>query len=337
MQPETIRPADLSKLEAAIAQAITQAQQEAANEATAQALAQRTAQQQAVNRFRLPFDDATAAVLPALGFRFEGDDLNPIAWFHYQDMVIEMRENSQSTHCETWTYKAQRRGVEVSRTNAHVYPNKSWVGYSTSEQRGRDFLVWLHEASHAPTPEPPVSETNHFGNYLNQKYREQFIKAAMKGTLTGLTHTGLEAGACLQTALFAIETAEQVLALMEATPLQRQVLKVLSLEQLTDWLDSKPAGDLVGSLNNEDHPVCRYLKTKGLELAFSNVALITEHGVCVLGNEGTYTVPNELPLDLVGAWLPAVLDWKTFDPDTQADFPTFTAGEVLEFLQPFQR
>jgi hypothetical protein len=81
----------------------------------------------------------------------------------------------------------------------------------------------------------------------SKRQREKLIQAAMKGTLTGLTHTGVKAGACLQTALFAIETAEQVLALMDATPLQRKVLSVLSLEQFTEWLHSHPGADCLCS------------------------------------------------------------------------------------------
>jgi len=253
-------------------------------------------------------------------------------------MTIAIRATRRSgDHCQSWTLSATCNNIVVLTKLLHVYP-PNWGGHRTSEQLGQDFLVWLDTARNTPTPAPTAKETGTYADFrADQKQRERFIREALKGTLTGLTHTGVEAGACLQTALFAIETAEQVLTLMDTTPLQRQVLGVLSLEQFTHWLSRLSPLAVVGSLNNQDHPVCRYLKEKGLELAFSNIALYDEHGVCVLGNDGTFPLPSELPLDLVGAWLPALLDWKTFDPDIESTFPTFTALEVLEFLQPFQR
>ena len=159
----------------------------------------------------------------------------------------------------------------------------------------------------------------------------------MQGTLIGLTHTGLNTEASLQAALFALETADQVLTLIDATPVQRPVLSVLTLEQFTEWLNRQPYEAVAGSLDKEDHPVCRYLQQHGATLTVSNLALYDDSGACVLGNDRVDPPAHELPLDLVGAWLPALLHWKTCDFDIGTDYATCTAREVLRFLELFQR
>ncbi|MBD2035313.1 hypothetical protein H6F76_09770 [Leptolyngbya sp. FACHB-321] len=230
---------------------------------------------------------------------------------------------------------ATRSHVVVKDYLTYVYPNRNWTSYQTPEQEGRAFLLFLHEATKTPTPAPEnveISESN-----ARQRLRKGLVKAALKGTLIGLTNSGVKEGACLQTALFALETAEQTLLLTDATPLQRQLLKVLTLEAFTVWLKTHDPLATVGSLDNQEHPLCRFVQQYGLELNFSNLALYDDTGACVLGNDGNFPLSHELPLDIAGEWLPALLEWKTFNPDTDTEFPTFTAGEVLQFLEPFQR
>jgi len=160
----------------------------------------------------------------------------------------------------------------------------------------------------------------------------------MQGTLIGLTNTGLDPEASMQAALFAIETADQVLRLMDATPLQRQVLGVLTLERFTEWLLAFAPATVVGSLSNEDHPVCLYVQRRcGVSLNFSQHVLHDQRGICVLGHNSNTPMTHELPLDIAGAWLPALLEWKAFDSDTEEPHLTFKAREVLAFLEPFQR
>jgi len=280
-QTTTLTETEATRLETAIAQAVTQSQQTAAAAATAAALAQQQAEQRAIARFQLPFDDHTLNALPELAFRFEGEERNlqTIGYFTYQDLVVELTERGESMHSDTWFWEASRQGVQLLTRCVHVYPNSSWGGYNTVEQIGRDFLVFLHEAVNTPNPAPAARETGTYEDFrARRKQRERFIREAMHGALIGLTSTGIETGACLQTALFAIETAEQVLRLLDATPLQRKVLGLLNLEQFTEWLGSKPSGEIVGSLAAADHPVCRYLKAKGVELNFSNLVLYGEDG-----------------------------------------------------------
>jgi hypothetical protein len=231
---------------------------------------------------------------------------------------------------------ATRNHVVVKDYLTYVYPNRSWTSYQTPEQEGRAFLLFLHEATKTPTPAPESVESSE--SSARQRLRKGLVKAALKGTLIGLTNSGVKEGACLQTALFALETAEQMLLLTDTTPLQRQLLKVLTLESFTEWLKTHEREAIVGSLDNQDHPLCRYVhQSCGLTLNFCNLALYNESGACVLGNDGNFPLPHELPLNFAGDWLPALLEWKTFDADTDADWPTFAAGEVLQFLESFQR
>ena len=326
-------------LKAAIAQAVLQSEQEQARLATEAHTARLADEAEAIQHFQLPFDQETLEALPELNFRFDGNtsDLNAIGYFSYQDLKIEISKVRQlSSECGSWEAMAIRDCMVIAEYQTHVYPNQSWVGYQTPEQLGRDFLVFLHEAADTPTTAPEAVEIPE--SYERQRLRESLVEAALKGTLIGLTNSGVKEGACLQTALFALETAEQMLLLTDTTPLQRQLLKVLTLEAFTEWLKTHEREAIVGSLDNQDHPLCRYVQQScGLTLNFCNLALYNESGACVLGNDGNFPLPHELPLDLTGAWLPALLEWKTFDADTDADWPTFAAGEVLQFLESFQR
>lgn len=115
------------------------------------------------------------------------------------------------------------------------------------------------------------------------------------------------------------------------------MLNALTLARFTAWLQSQDSGAIVGTLGNEDHPVCRFLEAQcKLRLQFSNLALTDEEGRCVIGSLTADPVPHEIPLDVFGEWLPALLDWKTFDPNVETEVTTFTAWEVLTFLGPFQ-
>jgi|GEM_PF-2074712 len=351
----------IGSLEAAITQAVAQQQSELAEKAMVAAALQQRDLEAAIATFKLPFDDTTLGMLPELQYRVDDegeltDDRVLVAYFGYRDMLINLSQGGQINHCTTWSITATRNDVCIKGCQLNMYPNANWVGYSTLKEQSRQFLLFLHEAAEAPTPEHKIPEAQqqaaqpqepgtHEDFQASQKQRERFIRAAMQGTLVGLTSTGLEAGACLQAALFAVETAEQVLMVMHATPLQRQVLSVLTLERFTNWLSIHPPQMEVGSLANENHPVRRYLKARcGVQLKercdtpldCSNVAIYSEDGACVLGHTGESPSPNDLPLNFVGEWLPALLDWKTSDLNESGTVPTFSAREVLEFLKPYQ-
>jgi hypothetical protein len=157
---------------------------------------------------------------------------------------------------------ATRNHVVVKDYLTYVYPNRSWTSYQTPEQEGRAFLLFLHEATKTPTPAPESVESSE--SSARQRLRKGLVKAALKGTLIGLTNSGVKEGACLQTALFALETAEQMLFLMDATPLQRRLLSVLTLETLQPGFRAMNRSNS-GSLDNQDHPLCRFVQQYGLD------------------------------------------------------------------------
>ncbi|XHX79454.1 MAG: hypothetical protein RBJ76_05855 [Stenomitos frigidus ULC029] len=344
MTTETKTPT-VSDLKAAIAQAVQDQQQALDAAAQAETQVRQQAETLALETFKLPFDGETIALLPPLTYKCKSynDKPEPIACFEFEGLTITSQRTTYSGNVIPWLVSAYQEEKLLCSRLLNVYEDSSKRARSP-EDLGQQLLVFLHESVERLQVQQqraaaPPQETGTYEDFrATQKQRAQFIKAAMQGTLIGLTSTGLEAKACLQAALFAVETAEQVLTVMQATPLQRQVLGVLTLERFTEWLRKYHTQTIVGSLANEDHPLYRYLSERCPEaLNAYDLALDDDGRACLLGKESDHGIAKMVTLETVGKWLPALLNWKTDAVNEGDPIPTFSAGEVLTFLEPYQR
>lgn len=123
----------------------------------------------------------------------------------------------------------------------------------------------------------------------------------------------------------------------EVVALQKQLRQALELDSFAAWMEwvitINPKMEIVDTYN---HPIISYLRNRGIaDITLTNLSIDHKEHHSLLGSAHIEPEPYTLPLNIVGEWLPALLEQQWGADIDRGIQPKATAQDVLTFLQPF--